>query len=67
MAVENPNKPDFPGANHGYVDVEVETQEVVGIVFIGILFFLVFLALLRSQRRERKLLREIAEIRSQGA
>lgn len=65
MAVEN--RPDFHNGSHGYVDVEVESREVVGIVFIGILFFLVFLALLRSQRRERKLLREIAELRSRSA
>lgn len=60
MGVENARKPGVPGLNQGYV--EVETEELVGVVFLGILFLLVFLALLRSQRRERKLLREIANL-----
>lgn len=47
------------------VDVNVETSEIVGIVILGFMFFMVLLALLRSQRRERKLLERIAKLQAE--
>jgi hypothetical protein len=47
---------------HNPVDVNIEAQEAMGIMILSVLFFLVLMALLRSQKRERKLLREIANL-----
>lgn len=47
--------------------VEVEVEETVGVVILGILFFFVLMAMLRAQNRERKLLREMADIRAKLA
>ncbi len=43
-------------------DVDVNVEESVGIVILGVLFFFVLMALLRSQKRERKLLKELADL-----
>lgn len=48
--------------NGDHVEVDVNIEEAVGISILGILFFLVLLALLRSQRRERQLLERLAEL-----
>lgn len=42
--------------------VKVNVNESVGVIALSILFFWLFLAFLRSQRRERKLLQELAEL-----
>jgi hypothetical protein len=47
------------------VDVDVNVREAIGIMILGFLFFIVLMAMLRSQKRERKLLEEVARLRAQ--
>lgn len=44
------------------VDVKVDMKESVGVGVLGFLFLIVLFALLRSQRRERKLLQKMLEM-----
>lgn len=46
--------------------VKVDVSESAGVIALSILFFFVLLAFLRSQRRERKLLKELVEVYKQG-
>lgn len=46
------------------VDVKVDMQETIGIVILGVMFFFILMAMLRSQRRERKLLEKIADLQA---
>jgi hypothetical protein len=48
----------------GSTDVDVNVNEALGVIILGLLFFLVLLSLLRSLRRERKLLEKIIEMRA---
>lgn len=52
----------MPDATMTDSSVKVNVTESGGIIALGILFFIVLLALLRAQRRERKLLRELVEL-----
>lgn len=50
------------GIGHGdNVDVNVEASEIVGVSIMGTVLLLMFFALLRAHRRERKLLERLAE------
>jgi hypothetical protein len=53
----------LPTPHDNTVDVDVE--EAVGVTILGILFFFILMAFLRSQKRERKLLREMAEMKAE--
>lgn len=44
--------------------VDVNVEETVGVVILGVLFFFLLLAFLRSTRRERQLLTKLAELQS---
>lgn len=46
------------------VDVHVDTNEIVGIIVLGLMFLLVLFSLLRSQRRERQLLERMIELQA---
>ncbi len=48
------------GVNH-YNPVEVDIKEAVGTLFLGLMTVLLFVALLRSQRENRALLRQLSE------
>ncbi len=48
-------------------DVNVEVKETIGITILGFMFFIVLLSMLRSQRRERKLLEKYADLQAQLA
>ncbi len=45
------------------VEVDVDVREAIGILVLGVMFFIVLMTLLRTQKRERKLLEEIADLR----
>jgi hypothetical protein len=55
----------MPSPHDNSVDVEVE--EAMGVIILGLLFFFMLMAFLRSQKRERKLLRELADIQAELA
>lgn len=48
----------------GSSDVDVNVNESLGVIILGFLFSIVLLSLLRSLRRERKLLEKIIEMHS---
>lgn len=45
------------------VEVDVDVREAIGIIVLGIMFFIILMTLLRTQKRERKLLEEVADLR----
>lgn len=45
------------------VNVDVEVREAIGIMVLGVMFFIILMTLLRTQKRERKLLEEVADLR----
>ncbi len=45
------------------VEVDVDVREAIGILVLGVMFFIVLMTLLRTQKRERKLLEEVADLR----
>lgn len=62
LAKASMNGQEASSASSGYVNVE--SKETLGIIILGVLFFFVLLAMLRSQRRERKLLEKIAKLQA---
>lgn len=60
---ENTNqRPASPPIDND-VDVDVDVREAIGIIVLGVMFFIVLMTLLRTQKRERKLLEEVADLR----
>lgn len=53
-----------PSPHDNLTDVNVRVEEAVGVIIMGFLFLIVLLALLRNQKRERKLLAEVADLRA---
>lgn len=45
-------------------DVNVNVVEATGVIILGMLFFIVLMSLLRTLKRERRLLVEVAELRA---
>lgn len=60
---ENANqRPASPPIDND-VEVDVDVREAIGIIVLGIMFFIILMTLLRTQKRERKLLEEVADLR----
>jgi len=45
------------------VEVDVEVREAIGVMVLGVLFFIILMTLLKTQKRERKLLEELGDLR----
>jgi hypothetical protein len=61
MDVQN-QRPGNPPIDND-VEVEVEVREMIGVIVLGVLFFIVLMTLLKTQKRERKLLEELGDLR----
>lgn len=45
------------------VQVDVSVREAIGVIVLGVLFFIILMTLLKTQKRERKLLEELGDLR----
>ncbi len=62
--MNDPVTPQDPSPGRGvshYNPIEVDIKEAVGTLFLGVMTVLLFIALLRSQRENRALLRQLSE------
>ncbi|MBI5930732.1 MAG: hypothetical protein HY862_15590 [Chloroflexi bacterium] len=60
---ENTNQRPINPPIDNDVDVDVNVREAVGVIVLGVMFFIILMTLLRTQKRERKLLEEVADLR----
>lgn len=66
MAENESNGTFYDNGSGGSSHNSVSVHEAAGAVFLGLICAMLLMALLRSQRRERKLLEEMVQLTSQS-